>query len=37
VISDEIYHGLTYEGEEHSILEYTDTAFALNGFPSSTP
>ena len=32
VISDEIYHGLSYEGEEHSILEYTDTAFALNGF-----
>jgi aspartate/methionine/tyrosine aminotransferase len=32
VVSDEIYHGLSYEGEEHSILEYTDTAFALNGF-----
>jgi aspartate/methionine/tyrosine aminotransferase len=32
VISDEIYHGLTYEGEEHSILEYTGNAFALNGF-----
>ncbi len=32
VISDEIYHGLTYEGEEHSILEYTDHAVVLNGF-----
>lgn len=32
VISDEIYHGLTYEGEEHSILEYTDQAFVLGGF-----
>lgn len=32
IISDEIYHGLTYEGEEHSILEYTDNAFVLGGF-----
>ncbi len=32
VISDEIYHGLVYEGEEHSILEYTDDAIVLNGF-----
>ncbi len=32
IISDEIYHGLVYEGEEHSILEYTDRAFVLNGF-----
>ena len=32
LISDEIYHGLTYEGEEHSILEYTDQAFVLGGF-----
>ncbi len=32
VISDEIYHGLVYEGEEHCILEYTDRAFVLNGF-----
>ena len=31
-ISDEIYHGPTYEGEEHTILEYTDRAFVLNGF-----
>jgi len=32
VISDEIYHGLVYEGKEHTILEYTDKAFVLNGF-----
>jgi len=32
IISDEIYHGLTYEGPEHSILEFTDRAFVLNGF-----
>ena len=32
LISDEIYHGLTYEGEEHSILEFTDEAFVLGGF-----
>ena len=32
VVSDEIYHGLVYEGAEHSILEYTNRAFVLNGF-----
>ena len=32
VVSDEIYHGLVYEGREHSILEYTDRAFVINGF-----
>ncbi len=32
VVSDEIYHGLVYEGKEHSALEYTDNAFVLNGF-----
>ena len=32
IISDEIYHGLVYEGKEHSILEFTDKAFVLNGF-----
>jgi aspartate/methionine/tyrosine aminotransferase len=31
-ISDEIYHGLVYEGKEHTVLEYTDDAFVLNGF-----
>lgn len=32
VISDEIYHGLVYEGQEHSILEFTDRAIVFNGF-----
>jgi aspartate/methionine/tyrosine aminotransferase len=32
IISDEIYHGLVYEGTEHSILEFTKNAFVLNGF-----
>lgn len=32
ICSDEIYHGLVYEGREHSILEFTDTAFVLGGF-----
>jgi aspartate/methionine/tyrosine aminotransferase len=32
LISDEIYHGLVYEGKAHSILEFTDNAFVLNGF-----
>ncbi len=32
IISDEIYQGLVYEGEDHTILEYTDNAFVLNGF-----
>lgn len=32
ILSDEIYHGLVYEGRAHSILEYTDNAFVLNGF-----
>lgn len=32
IISDEVYHGLVYEGREHSILEFTDRAFVLNGF-----
>ncbi|MBN1848378.1 MAG: pyridoxal phosphate-dependent aminotransferase [Deltaproteobacteria bacterium] len=32
ILSDEIYHGLVYEDVAHSILEYTDKAFVLNGF-----
>jgi aspartate/methionine/tyrosine aminotransferase len=32
IVSDEIYHGLVYEGKEHSILEFTENAFVLNGF-----
>ena len=32
IISDEIYHGLVYEGRASSILEFTDKAFVINGF-----
>jgi aspartate/methionine/tyrosine aminotransferase len=32
VVSDEIYHGLVYEGKAHTILEFTEKAFVLNGF-----
>jgi aspartate/methionine/tyrosine aminotransferase len=32
LVSDEIYHGLVYKSSEHSILEFTDRAFVLNGF-----
>jgi aspartate/methionine/tyrosine aminotransferase len=32
IVSDEIYHGLVYEGKEHSILEYTSQAMVINGF-----
>ncbi len=32
IISDEIYHGLVYEGREHSMLEFTDRCFVINGF-----
>ena len=32
IVSDEIYHGLVYEGKEHTILEFTDRAFVINGF-----
>ena len=32
VISDEIYHGLVYEGKARSILEFTDKAFVVSGF-----
>lgn len=35
IVSDEIYHGLTYAGEERSILEFTDRAFVFNGFSKS--
>ncbi|MDP2299832.1 MAG: pyridoxal phosphate-dependent aminotransferase, partial [Actinomycetota bacterium] len=30
--SDEIYHGLQFEGDCHTVLEFTDRAFVLNGF-----
>lgn len=32
VLSDEIYHGLVYEGEVHSMLEFTDRCIVFNGF-----
>ncbi len=32
IISDEIYHGLVYESEQHTILEFTDNAIVINGF-----
>jgi aspartate/methionine/tyrosine aminotransferase len=32
VISDEIYHGLVYGETEHSVLEFSDNAFVVNGF-----
>lgn len=32
IISDEIYHGLTYEEDAHSMLEFSDQVFVLNGF-----
>jgi aspartate/methionine/tyrosine aminotransferase len=32
ILSDEIYHGLMYQGTAHSILEFTDHAFVFNGF-----
>lgn len=32
IISDEIYHGLVYDGCAQSILEFTKDAFVINGF-----
>jgi (5-formylfuran-3-yl)methyl phosphate transaminase len=32
IVSDEIYHGLTDGERDHTILEFTDRAFVLNGF-----
>ena len=32
IISDEIYHGLVYNGKASTILEFTDKAFVINGF-----
>ena len=32
VISDEIYHGLTYGEDPKTIYEYTENAFVVNGF-----
>ena len=32
IVSDEIYHGLTYDGEERSMLEFNSDVFVLDGF-----
>ena len=32
IISDEIYHGLVYEGRARSVLEFTNNAIVVNGF-----
>jgi (5-formylfuran-3-yl)methyl phosphate transaminase len=32
ILSDEIYHGLVYEGRAHSILEFTENCIVFNGF-----
>lgn len=32
LIVDEIYHGLTYDADVRSVLEYTDRAFIVNSF-----
>ncbi len=32
VLSDEIYHGLVYEGRARSMLEFTDRCIVFNGF-----
>jgi len=32
LVSDEIYHGLTYLGEERSALEFSSEVFVLGGF-----
>jgi aspartate/methionine/tyrosine aminotransferase len=31
-ISDELYHGLVYDGTENTALEFSDNAIVLNGF-----
>ncbi len=31
LIADEIYHGLDFDAQAHSVLEYTDDAFVLDG------
>lgn len=31
-ISDELYHGLTYEKSAHTALEFSQNAFVINGF-----
>lgn len=31
-VSDEIYHGLVYDSQEHTALEYSDDAIVINSF-----
>jgi (5-formylfuran-3-yl)methyl phosphate transaminase len=37
IISDEIYHGLVYTGEQHTILEFTDNAITITASPRPMP
>jgi len=32
LVSDEVYHGLNYEGQDHTILEVSDKSFVINSF-----
>ncbi len=32
LVVDEVYHGLSYDDRAHSVLEFTDEAFVLDGF-----
>ena len=32
ILSDEIYHGLVYEGRARSVLEFTENCIVFNGF-----
>ena len=32
IVSDEIYHGLVYNGRARSVLEFSKEAFVINGF-----
>ena len=32
IISDEIYHGLVYEGKAQTMLRFTENCFVINGF-----
>jgi aspartate/methionine/tyrosine aminotransferase len=31
IVSDEVYHGLAFDADERSVLEFTDDAFVLDG------
>lgn len=35
VISDEIYHGISYEKQENTMLEFREDAIVINGFSKS--